>query len=800
MADTIFDNTLAGTQRLIQGTTGIQTFTNSAADSGYSIGPGDSNDYYRLTVSRSSNVTVKLNPQGNNLNLAVLDASGNPILGTVTNNPNGMAEAVVSDEIDPLQPGQTYYIRVSGNPAADVNYTLSVETNPRSRADILWRGVTGDGANGIWNMNGTQLVSSKATGVPVDPSWRLTRIADFNRDGATDYLWQQPDAAIVGIWLMDANNEQILSTVALPSVGGNWFVTGTGDFDGNGSQDIIWQELSIGVTGVWMMDGVNYVSSVLIDALDNDGWYMEGAEDLSGDGRTDLFFRNAVTGENVIWLMNGLSFSASTSVDSRPLGWRMQGTGDFNGDGSPDLLWRDYVTGNVDVWFMNGTTSIGSAYVSNVPPSAYLIAGVIKDVPSVDLAGNAPATSFNIGSLEGTATYRDTIGASDAQDFYSFTLDFPSKVSISGKGTNIPNLANFDIVATNGTVLGSAIANGANEKRLTELSLEAGTYYIRVSSLTTTKTPYVLDITGDRIGSNLLFPTAPPPLTTYRLLDGTVFPSTTPVSVQTPFTFNLDYASTYTGGNLSQFQVGFYLSVDNVLDATDLALGTSTITGAAPDTRIDRTQQLTLPKFDDPFWSSRGTNNAYNIIIVLDPNNQIQEIDRTTGLPAENDNVFATPITIQPFRPDLVPVNFNVTETNSTPGGVINLSGAVANNGTARSDAGTFAGRTFEVRFYLSRDTTFNLGNPDPALNDIRIGTVPTPISIQPINVGAQTSIGNTVTATLPTTWAGYSAQQPAGTYYVLMVADPVGQTREGDIPAYLANNVVFDTITIPFS
>ncbi len=797
MADTIFDNTLAGTQRLIQGTTGIQTLTNSGTDTSYSIGPGDPNDYYRFTVSRSSNVIVKLNPQGGNLNLAVLDASGNSILGTATNNPNGMADAVVSDEIDPLQPGQTYYIRVSGTPAADVNYSLTVETNPRSRADILWRGVTGDGANGIWRMDGTKYVSSQSTGVPVDPSWRLNRVADFNGDGTTDYIWHEPNAAVVGLWLMDANNDQILSSVALPSVGSNWFVAATGDFDNNGTPDILWQEQSLGITGVWIMNGVNYVSSVPIESLSGNGWYVEAADDFTRDGRPDLFFRNLATGENVIWQMNGLSFSASASVDARPVSWRMQGTGDFDGDGNPDLLWRDYATGNVEVWFMNGTTSVGSAYIGNVDPFSYQIAGVIKDVPTVDLAGNSAASAFNIDKLEGTATYRDNIGASDTRDFYAFTVDFPTKVSISGKGINIPTLANFEILAADGTtVLGSAVANGANEKRLTELNLETGTYYIRVSSLTPAKTAYTLDITGDRIGSNLLFPTAPPPITTYRFLDGTPFTSATPVSVQTPFTFNLDYATTYTGGNLSQFQVGFYLSVDNTLDATDLSLGTTTITGASPDTRIDRTQQLTLPRFDDPFWSSRGANNAYNIIIKLDPNDQIQEIDRAAGQPAETDNVFATAITIQPFRPDLVPINFDVTQTASTRGGVINLSGAVANNGTARSDAGRITGRTFPVQFFLSQDAVFSRGD------DIQIGTSPASFTIAPLNAGTQVSLnnGNPFTATLPTTWAGYSAQQPDNRYFVLMVVDPIRQTAEIDVPAYLLNNVASEAITIPFT
>lgn len=810
MADNIFDNNLAGTQRLIEATTGVLTFANSGTDNSFSIGPNDSDDYYRLTVSRSSNVIVKLNPQGGNLDLAVLDSGGNPILGRATSNPNGMAEAVISDAIDPLQPGQTYYIRVSGNSPTEINYALTVETNPRNRADIVWRGITGIGENGIWRMNGTQFVSSQATGVPVDPSWTLNEMADLNGDGTTDYLWQNVVSADVGIWFMDANGNQILSSAALPSVSSDWFIAATGDFNGDNNTDLVWQNVNSGLAGVWIMNGASYVSSFAIDTISGAGWYIESAADFNQDGRPDLFFRNLTTGDNAIWLMNGTSFSQLASVSSRPVSWRMQATGDFDGDGSQDLLWRDYATGAVDVWFLNQTTSIGAANVSNVDPSAWLIAGVIKGTPKVDLAGSTPATAFNIGKLDGTATYSDDLSPSDNLDYYAFTLDLAARVGVTGKGTNISTLGNFEILAVDGvTVLGSAIANGANEKKLADLTLEAGTYYVRSTNLATSNTRYVLDLSAEQLGSNLLFPTSPPDVTTFKRLDGTVFASTTPVSVRDPFTFDLEYAVTYTGGVLNQFEVGFFLSLNGTLDAapTDFRLDLNSdgvgnaqdvavITGATPDTRITRTQRLTLPKFDDPFWANRGTNNTYNIIVVLDPENKIQELDRATRTPAENDNVFAAPIRIEAFRPDLIPVSFAVTETAANRGSSVNITGAVQNIGSARSDAGGQPNRTFEVAFYLSRDTVFNTTGATVGDRDLLLPTTPAPITFSTLAAGATAPAVN-LTAAIPQNWAGYRAEQPNSAYYILMVVDPGGTVNE--IAGATANNTVFDVVTIPF-
>jgi len=802
MADTIFDNTLDGTQRTIQATSGVLTLKNAGTDNSYSIGPGDSFDYYKLTVSRSSNVTVKLNPQAGDLDLAVLDAGGNPILGRTANNPNGMADAVVSDDLDPLQPGQTYYIRVSGTSETNNNYTLTVETNPLNRADILWRNAS-SGAGSIWLMNGTQRVGLQ-TGPTANTSWQLSELGDLNGDGTTDYIWHNRTTGVVGAWLMDTNNQQVLSTASLPSVSTRRSLVAVGDFGGNSSNDLIWQDRTTGQAGVWIMNGTKFVSNTSIQTLSGAGWYIEAAADFNQDGKQDLFFRNSRTGQNVIWTMNGTSFSASTTLPSRAAGWRMHTTADFDGDGDQDLLWRNYSTGATDVWFMDKTTSVGSANIGNASTS-WLIAGVIKSVALPDLAGNTSATAFNIGKLNGTATYSDDIGGTDGRDFYSFTLDAASKVGITARGTNISALADFEILAADGTkVLGSATANGADEEKLAELNLAPGTYYVRATSQSSTKARYVLDISAEALGSNLLFPTSPPDVTTLKRTDGTVITSTTPISVKDPFQLDLEYAVTYKGSSLSQFEVGFYLSVDGTFDSSDRrfdlngsggvgdAADVAVITGASPDTRVTRTQRLTLPKFDDPFWTNRGSNTSYNIIIVLDPQNKIQEVDPVTRTPAENDNTFATALAIEQFRPDLTPVNFNVTQSSSTRGGQIDLSGFISNIGTAKSDTGKAPGTKFEVRFYLSTDTTFS------SATDIQLSTTPRPLSYDPLNAGSQTSIGTTVTAILPTTWTGYTAQQPGSNYYVLMVVDPSGTVNE--IPGGTLNNVVSDVITIPFS
>lgn len=813
MADTISDNFLLTTERSIQLTTGTLTLQNSPSDSGYSIGPNDSNDYIKFTVGRSSNIVVKLQPQGGDLSLAVLNDQGQPILSrTATNNPNSLADAVVSDPVDPLQPGQTYYIRVSGNTSTDVNYTLSVDAQPVSQADIVWRANDPAGTNFIWRMNGVLPISADLAGPPIPQPWRMVGIADFSGDGNPDFLWHEPLSGTVAIWTMDSTSTQITGVYIQPSVGPTFNVSATSDFNGDGKVDILWREAISGVMATWFMDGTNLSGGTLVDYQPDPNWIPSTAiPNITGDGRQGLVYRNYATGDNVVWLMDGTKFAGSTNLPSRPLGWALVSSGDFNGDGQQDLLWRNFLDGSNDIWFMNGTTSLSSAALPPVSPSDYSLVGVINKTGSNDLAGNTPDTAFNIGKLDSTATYGDVVGTTDSLDFYKFNLDSPSKVSINVSGASGSNLASrveFDVLAADGvTVVASVAANGADQKRLTDLLLDTGTYYVRGKSIATGDTRYSISLTGEeQLPVNLFFPVPVPPATTpsvvtFAKTDGTSFTSSQAQSVLTPFTFDLNYNVTYAGRQLNQFEVGFFLSKDGTLDENaDLRLdinndGVGNANDVAvinnlqpPNSRISLTQRLTLPGKDNPFWIDDG---LYNIIVVLDPNKKIAEKDPTTGSPAEGDNNFAAQIRIRDARlPDLVPENFNVTQTAALKGGRVDLSGSVRNIGLASSDTGRPVGTQFEVRFYLSRDNVFDA-------SDYQLLTTPRPVRLSPIAAGSQSSVPTGLFANLPTVadWLGYSSPQPGNLYYVLMRVDAGSIVNEYTGGA--ANNFAVDTITI---
>jgi hypothetical protein len=225
--------------------------------------------------------------------------------------------------------------------------------NGDGRDDILWRHSSGEigewlGQTGVFTNNGG------AAANPVDNSWSVVGIADYNGDGRDDILWRHSSGE-VGQWLAQPNGGFANNGgAAANKVDNGWKVLASGDFNGDGRADILWQHTS-GVFAVW--------KGTASGALVNAGAVMSGAlgtvvgsGDFNGDGQDDVLLRNASTGQITEWLgqASGQLTAVTPARQIADLDWKVAAIGDFNGDGRADILWQ-HKGGVTAIWNGTGT-------------------------------------------------------------------------------------------------------------------------------------------------------------------------------------------------------------------------------------------------------------------------------------------------------------------------------------------------------------------------------------------------------------------------------------------------------------
>ena len=153
-------------------------------------------------------------------------------------------------------------------------------------------------------MSGVNLIQGVrlSPGQVTDTGWKLVGTADFNADGRTDLLWRH-DQGLVAIWFMDGGRQiagTLVTSSPLSDLG--WRIVATGDVDGDGKPDILWQHTD-GRVAVWYMDDWrNRLGDVFV-SLSDLSWRVVGASDVNGDRRLDLVWHHATRGDVAVWFM-----------------------------------------------------------------------------------------------------------------------------------------------------------------------------------------------------------------------------------------------------------------------------------------------------------------------------------------------------------------------------------------------------------------------------------------------------------------------------------------------------------------
>ena len=244
-----------------------------------------------------------------------------------------------------------------------------------AKADKLWRN-SNDGQLWLWSMNGNAIAASARVtfnGTPVDmpTNWTLMASGDFDNNGSTELLWREVNSG--QLWLWSMNGAAIATSVRATYLGApvdmppEWVLIASGDFQRNGTTGLVWRHSVTNQVYIWLMNGAAIVTSVALPTRTPD-WSVIGVGDLDGALGVDIIWRNAATNEVRAWMMNGSAIAADTQiVASQPAQWTWLGVGDLDSDGKADLVWRDSFTGQTETWKMNRATKGAVGSIGAVP-------------------------------------------------------------------------------------------------------------------------------------------------------------------------------------------------------------------------------------------------------------------------------------------------------------------------------------------------------------------------------------------------------------------------------------------------
>jgi hypothetical protein len=218
--------------------------------------------------------------------------------------------------------------------------------------DLLWRDTSGN--VGIWLLNGSSVLSTAVLG-NVPTTWSVVGTGNFNNSNTNDILWRDSQGDLT-IWTM--NGTMIGSVASLGNVPVNWTVAGV---DSKG--DVFWRDSITGTVAMWVVNGTTVTQSLGLGMVPLN-WTIAGIGDFDGNGSTDILWRDN-SGNVGVWLMNGTAIVSTAVLGNAPLNWTVAAIGDFNGDVKSDILWTD-TSGNVGAWFMNGAAVSSTTGYGNV--------------------------------------------------------------------------------------------------------------------------------------------------------------------------------------------------------------------------------------------------------------------------------------------------------------------------------------------------------------------------------------------------------------------------------------------------
>jgi VCBS repeat-containing protein len=201
--------------------------------------------------------------------------------------------------------------------------------------------------------------------------WLPSGFGDYNNDGTSDVLWYNAGNGDAEVWKI--GNGQWAGSVDIGLHPAGYTPSGPGDFNHDGTSDVFWFNPTTRDTDIWRVNNGQWAGSTTL-GVHPAGYQPAGIGDFNHDGTSDVFWFNPTTNDTDIWLVNNAQWAGSTSLGAHPAGYQVAGIGDFNHDGTSDVLWFNPTTRDTDIWLVNNGQWAGSTTIGT-HPAGYQIAG-----------------------------------------------------------------------------------------------------------------------------------------------------------------------------------------------------------------------------------------------------------------------------------------------------------------------------------------------------------------------------------------------------------------------------------------
>ena len=250
--------------------------------------------------------------------------------------------------------------------------------NADGHGDIFWRHP--EGLLSLWELKDTAVANYPSTTWNAPATKAYPFAGDLDGDHVSDLIWNsttdpriKPVTNISTAWLMYPSSTEPRYTWVGSSTTAKMVSLGNFDGDAAKTADMLWLDDNGTITvelggdaGIWT------------SFIDPQVWSAKGVGDFNADGTKDVLWYNTSDGRVARGRMYGGQQAPLETLGwvGPQDGWAIQGAADVDHDGVSDIVWR-HVDGWVSYWMMNADSSVRD-YPTFWLPTDTTFAGVIE--------------------------------------------------------------------------------------------------------------------------------------------------------------------------------------------------------------------------------------------------------------------------------------------------------------------------------------------------------------------------------------------------------------------------------------